>query len=112
MTATVTPRKELYPIIADIIEKRFQQTKTWVSREEIIKELLSRKESASTIESNWKRNLAAIDAGKSYQLWETDLEQYAGNWVDWFSARFQQEGYNQQFKRNKLSDKKWSYIPN
>jgi hypothetical protein len=111
MKTKATPRKELYPVIINIINNRFRQTKIWVSREEIIFELLNRQESVSTIEHNWKRNLAAIEAGKRYQEWETTLEGYTGNWVDWFSARFDHEGYGREFKRERDSNSNWSYKP-
>lgn len=111
MKEKVTPRKELYPIISNIINARFRQTKTWVSRGEIVYDLLKRRESASTIEHNWKRNFAKIEAGKRHQEWETTLEGYAGNWVDWFSARFEEESYRMIFIRTKDSNHNWMYKP-
>lgn len=106
-----TPKKELYPIIVEIIRDRFCQTRTWVSRDEIIFGLLNRQESASTIRSNWKRILAKIEVGGPHQEWEKTLEGYAGNWVDWFSAKFDDEPYGQEFQRLKDSNKNWSYKP-
>jgi len=111
MGAKTTPRKELYPIIVKIINQRFRRTRTWVSREEIIHGLLNTRESASTINHNWKLNLAKIEAGKRHQLWETTLEGYAGNWVDWFSAKFDHEGYGRELQRGKDGYDHWAYKP-
>lgn len=111
MQVKSTPKKELYPIITDIISHRYRQTRTWVSRDEIIFELLRRRESASTINSNWKRILAKIEAGGKHQEWETTIEGYTGNWVDWFSKQFNQEGYGSEFQRTKDGNNNWAYKP-
>jgi hypothetical protein len=111
MPSSPTPKKELYPTIADIIIRRYRQTRDWVSRDEIISELLSGRESASIIKHDWELNLAKIKAGKKYQDWETVLENYAGNWIDWFSKQFEYEGYHLDFRREKDNENKWVYMP-
>jgi hypothetical protein len=109
--ARITPKKELYPLISEIISEKFRQTNTWVSRDQIIFELLRRPESSGVIETNWRRVLDDIERGRPYQSWQTNLEQYTGNWVDWFSARFDYENYGNLFQRAKDNNNNWMYRP-
>jgi hypothetical protein len=105
-------RKVLYPIIASIIHEKFKQTGTWVGRDEIAYELTQREDSSSIVKSEWERNFARIKKeDKRHQKWETTVEGYAGNWVDWFSARFEPEGYDKEFCRAAACDDKWAYKP-
>jgi len=92
--------QDLYPQIASSIQRAAKLSSAWVSREEIIYELL--------LESD-TRNRLEIERSKTGM----SLKKYAGNIVDWWSSDFTKKTPEfmhlfSKFAREKI-DKKWAY---
>jgi MoxR-like ATPase len=92
----------IYPHIARLINVAANRSSTWVTREELINELLLDSDARKLI------NNGASGTSKT-------IRSYAGNTIDWWSADFTKDSekfkmYREHFKRTQIDDK-YAYWP-
>src|SRR2546421_12394495 len=92
---------EIFPIIAHIIQQRYQQHQRYIGADEIAAELL---------QDDAARSLIEHAQSQQRKNWSTD--QLAHNMVAWFSQRITvgNSPWKERFERTKI-EKRWAYKP-